>query len=134
MNLGRNTNTLLQSDFSELSHNRTWRSHIEKNGKKAKIWRAQALKTETPRNEEPQKMRKHIRRLPTFEKRGNQETKLWWRRFTKYIQMTQNIDLNIMTTDREILERYRAELKERIKDLFIRALGESAITDMTRTV
>ena len=39
-----------------------------------------------------------------------------------------------MTTDREILEQYRAELEERIKDLFIWALGESAITEMTRTV
>ena len=65
--------------------------------------------------------------LPTFEKRGIQEAKLWWRRFTQNIKMTQNIDLNIMTTDREILEY-------RIKDLFIWALGESAITEMTRTV
>ena len=39
-----------------------------------------------------------------------------------------------MTTDREILEQYRAELEERIKDLFIWALGESAITEMTPTV
>ena len=81
-------------------------------------------------------MRKHIRRLPppTFEKRGTQEAKLWWRKFTKYEKMTQNIDLNIMTTDREMLEQYRAELEQRNKDLFIWALGESAITEMTRTV
>ena len=62
--------------------------------------------------------------LPTFEKRGIQEAKLWWRRFTQYIKMTQNIDLNIMTTDREILENYRNDLEHRIKDLFIWALGE----------
>ena len=72
--------------------------------------------------------------LPTFEKRGIQEAKLWWRRFTQYIKKTQNIDLNIMTTDREILENYRNDLEHRIKDLFIWALGESAITEMTRTV
>ena len=72
--------------------------------------------------------------LPTFEKRGIQEAKLWWRRFTQYIKMTQNIDRNIMTTDREILESYRNDLEHRIKDLFIWALGESAITEMTRTV
>ena len=48
--------------------------------------------------------------------------------------MTQNIDLNIMTTDIEILDQYRDELEQRIKDLFIWALGESAITEMTRTV
>ena len=39
-----------------------------------------------------------------------------------------------MTTDREILEKYRAESEQRIKDLFIWTLGESAITEMTRTV
>ena len=72
--------------------------------------------------------------LPTFEKRGIQEAKLWWRRFTQYIKMTQNIDLNIMITDREILQNYRDDLEHRIKDLFIWALGESALTEMTRTV
>ena len=72
--------------------------------------------------------------LPTFEKRGIQEAKLWWRRFTQYIKMTQNIDLSDMTTDREILQNYRDDLENRIKDLFIWALGESAITEMTRTV
>ena len=72
--------------------------------------------------------------LPTFEKRGIQEAKLWRRRFTQYIKMTQNIDLNEMTTDRELLPNYRDDLEHRIKDLFIWALGESAITEMTRTV
>ena len=42
--------------------------------------------------------------LPTFEKRGIQAAKLRWERFTQYNKMTQNIDLNTMTTDREILE------------------------------
>ena len=72
--------------------------------------------------------------LPTSEKRGIQEAKLWWRRFTQYRKMTQNTDLNEMTTDREILPNYRDDLEHRIKDLFIWALGESAITEMTRTV
>ena len=48
--------------------------------------------------------------------------------------MTQNIDINEMTTDREILPNYRVDLEHRIKDLFIWALGESAIRVMTRTV
>ena len=72
--------------------------------------------------------------LPTFEKRGIQEAKIWWRRFTQYIKMTQNIDLNEMTTDRKILPNYKDDLEYRIKDLFIWALGESAITEMTTTV
>ena len=36
-----------------------------------------------------------------------------------------------MTTDREILQNYRDDLEHRIKDLFIWALGESAITRET---
>ena len=71
--------------------------------------------------------------LPTFKKRGIQEAKLWWRRFTKYIKVTQKIDLNKMTTHREKLQNYR-DLEHRIKDLFIWALGESPITEMTKTV
>ena len=39
-----------------------------------------------------------------------------------------------MTTDREILEQYRDEQEQRINDLFIWALSESALTEMTRTV
>ena len=54
--------------------------------------------------------------LPTFEKRGIQEAKLWWGIFTQYIKMTQNIDLNEMTTDREILPNNRDDLEHRIKD------------------
>ena len=49
-------------------------------------------------------------------------------------KMIQNIDRNEMTTDREILQNYRDDLEHRIKGLFIRELGESAITEMTRTV
>ena len=72
--------------------------------------------------------------LPTFEKRGIQEAKVGWRRFTQYIKMTQNIDRNGMTTYLKKLQNYRDDLEHRIKDLFIWALGESVITEMTRTV
>ena len=41
--------------------------------------------------------------LPTFEKRG----KLGRRRFTQCIKMRQNIDLNVMTNNREILQEHR---------------------------
>ena len=44
--------------------------------------------------------------------------------------MTQNIDLNIMTTDREIIQNYRDNLEHRIKGLFIWALGELAIMEI----
>ena len=52
---------MLQSDFSELSHIRTWRSHLEKNGKKQKFGEHKLFKR-IRLNEEPQKMNKHIRR------------------------------------------------------------------------
>ena len=72
--------------------------------------------------------------LPIFEKKTIQEAKLWWRRFTQYVKMTQKIDLNTMTTDKEILEEYREELEIKTKDIFIWALGEEAVTEMTKTV
>ena len=39
-----------------------------------------------------------------------------------------------MTTDTEILTQNRDELKVKIKDIFIWALGEAAVTEMTKTV
>ena len=48
--------------------------------------------------------------------------------------MTQKIDLNTITTDKEILEEYREELEIKIKDIFIWALGEEAVTEMTKTM
>ena len=61
--------------------------------------------------------------LPIFEKETIQEAKLWWRRFTQYVKMTQKIDLNTMTTDKEILEEYREELEIKIKDNFYLGIG-----------
>ena len=90
---------------------------------------------EPPQRENTKNEKSHQKiTLTTFDKRGIQEAKLWRSRFTQYIKMTQNIDLNQMTTDREILEQYRNDLDIRIKDLIIWALGESAITEMTRIV
>ena len=72
--------------------------------------------------------------LPILEKRTIQEAKLWWRRFIQYVKMTQDIDLNTKTTDKEILAEYRDELEIKIKDIFIWALGKAAVTEMTKTV
>ena len=54
--------------------------------------------------------------LPIFEKKTIQEAKLRWRRFFQYVKMTQTIDLNRMTIDKEIIEEYREELEIKIKD------------------
>ena len=72
--------------------------------------------------------------LPNFLNPGIQEATLWWRRFTQYIKKTQNIVLNVMTTYREILPNYRDDVELRVKELFIWALSETAITEMTKTV
>ena len=71
---------------------------------------------------------------PTFDKRGIQKAKQCWRRFPQYVIMTPNIDFNEMTLDPEIIQQNREDLKHRIKDLIIWALGKAAITEMTRTV
>ena len=47
--------------------------------------------------------------------------------------MTQDIDLMIMTNDKEIVSQYRDELKVKIEDIFIWALDEAAVTEMTKT-
>ena len=75
-----------------------------------------------------------ITQQPIFEKKTIQEAKLWWRRFIQYVKMTQDIDVNNMTTDNEILPEFREELEVKIKDIFIWALGEAAVTEMTKIV
>ena len=70
--------------------------------------------------------------LPIFEKKTIQEAKSWWSRFIQYVKMTQDIDLKNMTTIEEILPEVRDELEVKIKDIFIWALGEAAVTEMTK--
>ena len=90
---------------------------------------------EPPQREKTRNEKSHQKiTFPTIDKRSIQEAKLWWRIFTQYIKITQTIDLNQITTNREILEQYRKDLDIRIKDLFLWEVGESAITEMTRTV
>ena len=44
------------------------------------------------------------------------------------------IDLSKMTNSKEILPQFREQLEEEIKDVFIWAIGQSAITEITKTV
>ena len=48
--------------------------------------------------------------------------------------MTRDIDLSKMTNSKEILPQFRDQLEEEIKDVFIWATGQLAITEMTKTV
>ena len=72
--------------------------------------------------------------IPILEKNDHPSVKLWWRKLTQYIKMTREIDLSMMTNSKEVLPKYRDQLEEEIKDVFIWAIGQSALTEMTKTV
>ena len=72
--------------------------------------------------------------IPILEKNDHTGPKSWWRKFVQYIKMTGDIDLSKMTNSKEILAQFRAQLEDEIKNVFIWAIGQSAITKMTKTV
>ena len=72
--------------------------------------------------------------IPTLEKQDYTSANLWWRKFVQYIKMTKDIDLSTMTNSKEILPQYRDQLEAEIKDIFLWAIGQNAITEMTKTV
>ena len=72
--------------------------------------------------------------IPILEKNDHTSAKLWWRKFVQYIKMTREIDVSKMLNSNEILPQFREQLEEEIKDVFIWAIGQSAITEMTKTV
>ena len=47
--------------------------------------------------------------------------------------MTKDLDLSTMKS-KEILPQYRDQLEAEIKDIFLWAIGQNAITEMTKTV
>ena len=71
--------------------------------------------------------------IPTLEKQDQANTSMWWRKFGQYIKMTKDIDLSTMTNSKELLPQYRDQLETNIKDIFIWAIGQNAITEMTKT-
>ena len=72
--------------------------------------------------------------IPILKKNDHTSAKLWWRKFTQYIKMSRGIDLSKITNSKEVLPQYRDQLEEEIKDVFIWAIGPSALTEMTKTV
>ena len=72
--------------------------------------------------------------IPSLEKHDSSSANLWWRKFVQYIKMTKDIDLSIMTNSKEILPQYREQLEMDIKDTFLWAIGQSALTEMTKPV
>ena len=72
--------------------------------------------------------------IPTLEKQDYTSANLWWRKFVQYIKMTKDLDLSTMTNSKEILPQYRDQLEAEKKDIFLWAIGQNAITQMTKTV
>ena len=72
--------------------------------------------------------------IPTLEKQDHTNANMWWRKFVQYIKMTKDLDLSKMTNNKEILPQYCDQLETEIKDIFLWAIGQNAITEMTKTV
>ena len=72
--------------------------------------------------------------IPTLEKQDYTNANMWWRKSVQYIKMTKDLDLSKMTNNKEILPQYREQLETEIKDIFLWAIGQNAITEMTKTV
>ena len=72
--------------------------------------------------------------IPILEKYDPLSVKLWWRKFIQYVKMTKDLDITTMVNSREILPRYQEQLEEDIEDIFIWAIGQTALTEMTKTV
>ena len=72
--------------------------------------------------------------IPILEKTDHTSAKLWWRKITQYNKMTREIDLSKMTNSKEVLPQFRDQLEDEIKDVFIWAVGQAALTEMTKTV
>ena len=72
--------------------------------------------------------------IPSLEKHDSSSANLWWRKFVQYIKMTKDIDLSQMVNPKEILPQFRDQLELEIKDTFLWAIGQSALSEMTKTV
>ena len=66
--------------------------------------------------------------IPILEQNDHISAKLWWRKFVQYIKMTRDIDVSTLISSKKTLPQFRERLEEEIKDAFIWAIGQSAIT------
>ena len=71
---------------------------------------------------------------PTLEKQDQTNASMWWKKFVQNIKLTKDIDLSTITNSKEILPQYRDQLEADIKNIFFWAVGQKAITEMTKTV
>ena len=71
---------------------------------------------------------------PTLEKQDYTSANMWWRKFVQYIKMTKDINFSTMTNNKEILPQFRDQLEPEMKDIYLWAIGQTAITEMKKTV
>ena len=72
--------------------------------------------------------------IPSLEKYDSSSANLLWRKFVQYVEMTKDIDISPMINSKKILPQYRKQLETEIKDIFLWAIGQNALTEMTKTV
>ena len=70
----------------------------------------------------------------SMEKYDSFSGNLWWRKFVQYVKLTKDIDISSMVNSKEMLLQYREQLETEIKDIFLWAIGQNALTEMTKTV
>ena len=72
--------------------------------------------------------------IPSLEKYDSSSANLWWRKFVRYVKMTKDIDISPMVNSKEIFPEYQEQLETEIKDIFSCAIGQNALSEMTKTV
>ena len=72
--------------------------------------------------------------IPTLEKQDYTNANMWRRMFVHYMKMTKDLVLSAMTSSKEILPQYHDYLETEIQDIFLWTIGQSAITEMIKTV
>ena len=72
--------------------------------------------------------------IPRLEKNDSSSANLWWRKFVQFVKMTKDIDISPMVNSKKILPQYGEQLETKIKVIIIWAIGQNALTEMTKAV
>ena len=72
--------------------------------------------------------------IPSLQKYDSSSANLWWREFVQYVKMTKDIDISPIVNSKKILPQYREQLETEIKDIYLWAIRQNALTEMTKTV
>ena len=72
------------------------------------------------------------RTIPTLEKQDYTNANMRWRKCSKYLKMIKDRDVSTMTNNKKILPPYGDQLETEIKDIILWAIGQNAVTEMTK--